>query len=62
VLVIITLPTVSSTSHVQPEPKLPTALAVNSSLNLAKLPKDFLIASASFPFGSPPPFGDKQSQ
>ena len=47
----------SFTSHAHPEPKCPTAALVNSSLNFSNDPKLFLISSAIFPFGSPPPCG-----
>ena len=57
VLTISTPPAAFFTSQVQPEPKLPTALAVNFSLNAANEPNAALMAAASAPVGSPPPLG-----
>src|SRR5690606_1469515 len=62
VLTMSTEPSDFLTSQVQPEPKLPTALAEKASLNLSKLPHFLLMASASAPLGAPPPCGDRQDQ
>src|SRR5690606_11354753 len=53
-------PSVRCTSQPQPEPKVLTAVSLNCSLNVAKSPIDLLIAWASLPVGSPPPFGPRQ--
>src|SRR3546814_4488364 len=52
----------SFTSHSQPLPNWPTPLALNSSLNLSKLPKALSMAPASAPLGLPPPPGFMQFQ
>jgi hypothetical protein len=50
------------TNQAQPEPNVPTAHFVNSSLNLSKEPNFALMASANAPVGAPPPFGFKPIQ
>ena len=45
----------ATASHAQPLPNRPVAAADSCSLNAAKPPNAFLIASASAPLGSPPP-------
>src|SRR5690606_10048791 len=62
VLTMSTEPSVFCTSQVQPEPKLPSADLLNSSLNLSNEPHLALMASATLPVGAPPPFGDMQFQ
>src|SRR5690606_27502261 len=62
VLTMSTEPSGFFTSQVQPEPKLPTAALLNSSLNFSKEPHFLLIASASAPLGAPPPLGDMEFQ
>jgi len=62
VLTIAKEPSAFLTNHVQLEPKLLIALAVNAALNSAKEPKLALIASAKAPVGSPPPLGLKLFQ
>src|SRR5687768_5183545 len=57
-----TEPSAFFTSQVQPEPKLPMADLLNSSLNLSNEPHLALIASATAPLGAPPPFGFMQFQ
>ena len=64
-LLVLTSPSEPSgraTSQAQPEPNVPTAVFVNSSLNCANEPNAFLIASASLPVGSPPPLGESEFQ
>ncbi len=56
------LPSDFLTSQAQPEPKVPMAVLVNSSLNLSNEPKEALMASARVPVGWPPAFGARQFQ
>jgi len=62
VFTMSTLPSGFFTSHVQPEPKLPTADFWNASLKAPNEPHLALMASASAPLGSPPPAGFMQLQ
>ncbi len=50
-------PSFFAESHAQPEPNLPAAFEETSATRASKLPKSYLILSASFPLGSPPAFG-----
>src|SRR5699024_1850818 len=61
VLVISSSPLLT-TNQAQPEPKRPAAAASNLLWKSSKLPNVSLILSATEPFASPPPFGDKISQ
>jgi hypothetical protein len=54
VLTMSTVPSAFLTSHVQPEPKLPTADLTKASLKVAYEPNLALMAAASAPLGSPP--------
>ena len=56
VLWITSLP-LSSLSHAQPLPKRPVAAAAKISLNVSKLPKVDVMASAIAPVGAPPALG-----
>src|ERR687895_563197 len=47
----------SLSSHTQPLPNRPAPALPHSSLNLSKLPNDFVIASPAAPVGAPPAFG-----
>src|SRR5258708_37276655 len=49
-------------THAQPLPRRPVPAAAICSLNLAKSPKVFLIASPTAPLGSPPALGPIQVQ
>jgi hypothetical protein len=57
-----TVPSAFFTNQVQPEPKLPTALLTKASRKAAWLPHLALMAAASAPVGSPPPWGFMQFQ
>ena len=56
-LTMSTVPSGFLTSQVQPDPKLPTAVACNFTLKSANEPNAFLMAAARAPVGSPPPLG-----
>src|SRR5690606_28322495 len=62
VFTMSTEPSLFFTSHVQPEPKLPTALLLKASRKASNELHFFVMASASAPEGWPPPPGFMHDQ